>query len=164
MPKISKIMDIATSVKDVKGVHNVSSYSSEDKSFISLHVMVDREINLEKAHAISEIIEQRIQSEFPDTEHITIHLEPYVTVPEQLKFESKNIEEEIRKILVPYTEIKKVSRVITFSFRDITKIEIDCSFEKDLSIEKVHDIISEIERNIKEKFKNAIITIQPEPF
>ncbi len=164
VPKISKIMDIATSVKDVKGVHNVSSYSSEDKSFISLHVMVDREINLEKAHTVSEVIEQRIQSEFPDTEHITIHLEPYVTVPEQLKFESKNIEDEIRKILLPYTEIKKISRVITFSFRDITKIEIDCSFDKDLSIEKVHDIISEIELNIKGKFKNAIITIHPEPF
>lgn len=164
VPKISKISDIASSVKDVKGVHNVNSYSSENKSFISLHVMVDREINLDKAHEISELIENKIQNEFPDTEHITIHLEPYVTVPEKLKFQSKNMEEEVRNLLLPYPEIRKISRIITFSFRDITKIEIDCSFDKDLSIEKVHDIISEIERIIKGKYRNAIITIHPEPF
>ena len=47
--------------------------------------------------------------------------------------------------------------------KDIVKIDIDCSFDKNLSIEKVHDLTSEIERKIHGNFKNAIITIHPEP-
>lgn len=164
IPKDSKIADIATSVEGVKEVHNVSANTLEGKTFISLHVMVDREINLEKAHNISEIIEKKIHGELPDTEHVTIHLEPYVEVPKNIKFEPKKTETSIRNLLEKYQEIKKIGRIITFSFENMIKIEIDCSFDKELTIEKVHDIISELERKIKEQFSNSIITIHPEPF
>lgn len=40
---------------------------------------------------------------------------------------------------------------------------MDCSFDKELSIEKVHDMISEIEHTIRTQIKNAVITIHPEP-
>ncbi len=43
------------------------------------------------------------------------------------------------------------------------KIDIDCSFDKNLSIEKVHDLTSQIEQKLKGHFKNAVITIHPEP-
>jgi len=48
-------------------------------------------------------------------------------------------------------------------FENILKIDIDCSFEKDLSIEKVHDLTSEIEHIIRIEIKNSVITIHPEP-
>ena len=163
VPRDSKINDIATGVQGVKEVHNISSYSSEGNLYVSLHVMVDREINLEEAHKISVVIEDEIQKNFPDTEHVTIHLEPYVTVPGTLKMVGKKTEEEIRELIKEYSEIKKIGRIVTFNFKDIVKIDIDCSFDKNLSIEKVHDLTSEIERKIHGNFKNAIITIHPEP-
>ncbi|KAG2477467.1 MAG: hypothetical protein NPMRTH1_1130006 [Nitrosopumilales archaeon] len=49
------------------------------------------------------------------------------------------------------------------NFKDVLKIDIDISFEKNLSIEEVHDLTSQIERKIRNKFKNTIITIHPEP-
>lgn len=163
VPRDSKISDIATKVQGVKEVHNISSYSSEGNLYVSLHVMVDREINLEEAHKISEVIEDKIQKNFPDTEHVTIHLEPYVTVSGTLKMVGKKTEEEIRELIKEYSEIKKIGRIVTFNFKDIVKIDIDCSFDKNLPIEKVHDLTSEIERKIHSNFKNAIITIHPEP-
>ncbi len=163
VPRDSKISEISTNVEGVKEVHNVSSYSSEGKLFVSLHVMVDREINLDEAHKISEVIEDRIQENFPDTEHVTIHLEPYVTVPGNLKMIGKKTEDEIRELIKEYSEIKQIGRIVSFNFKNIVKIDIDCSFDKNLSIEKVHDLTSEIERKIHENFKNAIITIHPEP-
>lgn len=163
VPQESKINDIAAGVDGVRGVHNISSYSSEGKIYVSLHVMVDREKNLEDAHKISEIIENKIQKNMPEIYHVTIHLEPFVTIPEKLQEGGKTTEERITSMLEEYSEIKKIGRVILLQYKNIQKIDIDCSFDSNLSIEKVHDLTSQIERKIRSRFKNAIITIHPEP-
>ena len=125
--------------------------------------MVNKEINLLSAHNISEIVEQKIQENIPEIEHATIHLEPFVTVPENFYLEDKIVEEEIRIVLEKYPEIKKIGRIISLNFENILKIDIDCSFDKELSIEKVHDLTSKIEHVIRTQIKNAVITIHPEP-
>jgi len=163
VPLDAKILDIVKNVEGVKGVHNVSTHKTKGKIFSNLHVMVEREINLLSAHKISEIVEQKIQENIPEIEHATIHLEPFVQIPENLNLEDKITEEKIKKILEKYSEIKKIGRIVSLNFENILKIDIDCSFDKGLSIEKVHDLTSEIEHVIREEIKNAVITIHPEP-
>lgn len=163
VPLDAKIQDIAEGLNGVKGVHNVSTHKTKGKIFSNLHVMVNREINLDSAHKISEIIEQRIQKEIPEIEHATIHLEPFVTVPENFNLEDKETEREIKSILENYNEIKSIGRIVSLRFENIQKIDIDCSFDKELSIEKVHDLTSEIEQLIRAEIKNSVITIHPEP-
>lgn len=163
VPLDAKILEIAKSVDGVKGVHNVSTHKTNGKTFTNLHVMVDRDINLSSAHKISEIIEQRIQQNISEIEHSTIHLEPFISVPENLNLEDKETEEKIKKILEKYNEIKKIGRIVSLNFENILKIDIDCSFDRQLSIEKVHDLTSEIEHVIRAEINNAVITIHPEP-
>ena len=163
VPLDAKILDIARGVDGVKGVHNVSTHKTRGKTYSNLHVMVDREINLLSAHKISEIIEQKIQENIPEIEHATIHLEPFVTIPKDLNLEDKATEEEIKTVLEKYSEIKKIGRIVSLNFENILKIDIDCSFDRELSIEKVHDLTSEIEHIIRAKIKDSIITIHPEP-
>ena len=163
VPLDAKINDIAKSVDGVKGVHNIISHKTKGKTYSNLHVMVDREINLYSAHKISETIEQKIQENIPEIEHVTIHLEPFLTVPINLNVEDKITEEKIREILKKYTAIKKIGRIVSLNFENILKIDIDCSFDKESSIEKVHDLTSEIEHVIRTQIKNAVITIHPEP-
>ena len=163
VPLDAKILDIAKSVDGVKGVHNVSTHKTKGKTYSNLHVMVDRESNLETAHKISEIIEQKIQEQIPEIEHATIHLEPFVTVPENINIEDIETEEKIKTILEKYQDIKKIGRIVSLKFENILKIDIDCSFNKELSIEKVHDLTSEIEHLIRTEIKNSVITIHPEP-
>ena len=157
------INNVSTSVKGVKGIHNVNSFSAENGIFISLHVMVDRNMSLEDAHAVSDEIESQIKKAVANVNHITIHLEPYVSIPNSIPIEDITIEEQVTNIMKEYPKVKKVGRVITLHLQDIFKIDIDCSFEKDLTIEEVHDIVSEIEGKIKNQIKNAIVTIHPEP-
>ncbi|MFB5627364.1 MAG: cation diffusion facilitator family transporter [Nitrosarchaeum sp.] len=163
VPLDAKINDIAKSVDGVKGVHNIISHKTKGKTYSNLHVMVDREINLYSAHKISEEIEQKIQENIPEIEHVTIHLEPFLAVPTNLNIEDKITEEKIREILEKYTEIKKIGRIVSLNFENILKIDIDCSFDKESSIEKVHDMTSEIEHVIRAQINNAVITIHPEP-
>lgn len=163
VPLDAKILDIVKSVDGVKEVHNVSTHKSKGKTYSDLHVMVHKDINLLSAHKISEIVEQKIQENIPEIEHATIHLEPFVTVPEKFNLEDKIVEEEIRTVLEKYPEIKKIGRIVSLNFENILKIDIDCSFDKELSIEKVHDLTSKIEHIIRTQIKNAVITIHPEP-
>ncbi|MBT5200669.1 MAG: cation diffusion facilitator family transporter [Thaumarchaeota archaeon] len=163
VPLDAKILDLVKNVDGVKGVHNVSTHKTRGKTFSNLHVMVDREINLLSAHKISERVERKIQENVPEIEHATIHLEPFVKIPENFNLEDKVTEEKIKIILEKYPEIKKIGRIISLNFENILKIDIDCSFEKELSIEKVHDLTSEIEHIIRAEIKNSVITIHPEP-
>jgi cation diffusion facilitator family transporter len=163
VPLDAKIYDIAKNIDGVRGVHNVITHKSMGKTFSNLHVLVDREINLELAHKISENVEEKIQEMLPEIEHVTIHLEPFLAIPENFNLEDKVAEEKIKDILNKYSEIKKIGRIISLNFKNILKIDIDCSFDKDLSIEKVHDLTSEIEHLIRAEIKNAVITIHPEP-
>ena len=163
VPPDAKISEIAKSVDGVKGVHNVTTHKTKGNTYCNLHVMVNREINLLSAHKISEIIEERIQEQLPEIMHATIHLEPFVTVPENFNMEDIETEEKIKTILEKYPEIKNIGRILSLKFENILKIDIDCSFNKELSIEKVHDLTSEIEHIIRAEIKNSVITIHPEP-
>jgi len=163
VPLDAKIYEIAKNIDGVKEVHNVITHKSMGKTYSNLHVMVDREINLYLAHKISESVEKKIQETIHEIEHVTIHLEPFLAVPENFNVEDKVTEEKIKDILKKYSEIKKIGRIISLNFKNILKIDIDCSFDKDLSIEKVHELTSEIEHVIRAEIKNAVITIHPEP-
>ncbi|MGB1878445.1 MAG: cation transporter dimerization domain-containing protein, partial [Nitrosopumilus sp.] len=147
----------------VKEVHNVNTNKTKGKTYCNLHVMVDKESDLLSAHKISEIIEEKIQNEIPEITHATIHLEPFITVPKSINVEDIATEEKIKKIVENYPEVKKVGRIVSLKFENIFKIDIDCSFDKKLSIEKVHDLTSEIEHAIRLEIKNSVITIHPEP-
>jgi len=163
VPFDGKIFEIAKSVKGVKEVHNVNTNKTKGKTYCNLHVMVDKESDLLSAHKISEIIEDKIQKEIPEITHTTIHLEPFITVPKSINIEDIATEEKIKKIVENYSEVKKVGRIVSLKFENIFKIDIDCSFDKELSIEKVHDLTSGIEHAIRSEIKNSVITIHPEP-
>lgn len=162
VPWDSKILEIASAVAGVRGVHNVNHHHTDGVSYVSLHVMVDRTMNLEQAHRISEIIEENIRTQIPQIEHITIHLEPYIAIPKDQKT-YKMTDEQIIHLLKQRSEVKKIGTIVTLNFGQLVKIDISCSFDKQLSIEKVHDITSQIEHAIRDRFENSVITIHPEP-
>ncbi|HXX05508.1 MAG TPA: cation diffusion facilitator family transporter [Candidatus Bathyarchaeia archaeon] len=157
------INNSASSVKGVAGIHNINYSTTDEGIFISLHVMVERNMSLEDAHKVSDEIEEKIKKSVDNVNHITIHLEPYVSIPKSIPVEDLTIEEQVASIIKDYPSVKKIGRVITFQLQDIYKVDIDCSFAGDLTIEQVHDIVSEIEYKIKNQIKNAIVTIHPEP-
>ncbi len=157
------VHNAASAVGGVAGIHNISHSTAKEGVFISLHVMVDRNMSLVDAHKVSDEIESRIKNSVENVNHITIHLEPYVSIPQSAPVEDLTIEERVTAIIRGYPNVKKIGRVITFQLQDVFKVDIDCSFDGSLTIEEVHDIISEIENKIKTEIKNAIVTIHPEP-
>ncbi len=163
VPVDSKISDIAKNIKGVKGVHNVNTYKKDSDMYADLHVMVDSATNLTTAHKISEMVETKIKDEIPEIIHTTVHLEPFTTIPKNFDVEDVQVNEKIRTIISKYPQVCTIGRIISLSFENVFKIDVDCSFDGNMSIEEVHKLVSTVERAIASEIDNAIITIHPEP-
>jgi predicted Fe-Mo cluster-binding NifX family protein len=68
--------EIAEKVRGVRGVHDLRLHKSGPVSFGEMHIEVQEDVPVEKAHEISDEIEEKIRQRFKDIESIIIHVEP----------------------------------------------------------------------------------------
>jgi divalent metal cation (Fe/Co/Zn/Cd) transporter len=69
----------------------------------------------------------------------------------------------IKQIAESNPSIKRVKRVVTYVSDGRRFINVDCLFDKGISVAKMHDTISHVEADIKSKFRGAIVTTHAEP-
>ncbi len=70
-----KIADIVLQSPDVIGLHDLRTRSSGTQWFVQLHLELDPQFTLAKAHAVADNVENRLKSAFPNAE-IIIHQDP----------------------------------------------------------------------------------------
>jgi divalent metal cation (Fe/Co/Zn/Cd) transporter len=62
------------------------------------------------------------------------------------------------------SDIKGVGRIATFRTGDDTlKIDVDCAFGRQATIEQVHELVTGIENQIRGRYPGSIVTIHAEP-
>jgi len=163
-PIEKQIESLATTVKGVKGVHNLSSVYSKGKLYITLHALLDPQLSIEEAHNIAEKIEENLKQQIEDIENVTVHIEPYTRkVREELILKDAEIQKMIRQIVGAHPNIRRMNRIVTYMSEKKRYINIDCSFDKGISVEAMHDTVSQVEREIKKRFKKAVVTTHAEP-
>jgi len=163
-PIEKQIEALATVVEGVKGVHNLSSVYSKGKLYITLHALVDPQLSIEEAHGIAEKIEENLRRQIEDVENVTVHVEPYAPkVRREFIIEDAEVRRMIRRIVEAHPNIRRVNRVVTYVSEKRRYINIDCSFDKSVSVEAMHDTVSHVEREIKRRFKETVVTIHAEP-
>lgn len=70
---------IAKVVKNIEGVitcHKIRSRGRKDDIHIDLHVLVNKDMHIDKAHDLSNKIERELKVAFPGVTDIVVHLEP----------------------------------------------------------------------------------------
>ncbi len=70
-----KIRQIALEHPEVRDVHDMRTRSSGPYSFIQLHLEMDRNLSLVRAHEISDEVMYKVEDAFPNTE-VLIHQDP----------------------------------------------------------------------------------------
>ena len=71
-----KIVDIVLSTKGVKTCHKIRTRGRSDDIHIDLHVQVDPDMHIDKAHRISYDIEENIKKGIPGVTDVIVHIEP----------------------------------------------------------------------------------------
>ncbi len=72
----SAIIDLPARIPGLVNCHNLTVERHAGKLFISLECVVDGELSIETAHAISENVEQHLRAEVPEVTGVLVHVEP----------------------------------------------------------------------------------------
>ena len=70
-----RIRKIVRAGRHVKGMHDLRTRRSGATTFIQLHLELDDDLSLKRAHAISDAVEAKLRKAYPDSE-IIIHEDP----------------------------------------------------------------------------------------
>jgi divalent metal cation (Fe/Co/Zn/Cd) transporter len=161
--KMDELVKNLAMVDGVKEVHEISSIYTGGKFYITLHAYVNPELSVEEAHKIAETIEQRMHAKIRPLGNVTVHVEPSniagpatVVDEEQIKI----LVNEVTKGIAAHLRIKKI---VTYTAEAKRYINIDCCFTKQIQIKEAHKLASQIEKETKERFANAIVTVHIEP-
>jgi divalent metal cation (Fe/Co/Zn/Cd) transporter len=171
MPAESIIEKAASDVNGVKGVHNilVTRIGGTDLIGVSLHVQVNGTATLSEAHSVSDAVEESIRKQLNGIENITVHLEPRIPELRGVRpISDPAIRDSIRTIIRKTADVREDAYVAAYRTEDgILKIDIRCVFRAtsrgEMTVEEIHDRVSEIEKQIRSEYPRSIVTIHAEP-
>jgi cation diffusion facilitator family transporter len=157
--RVSKL----ASVEGVKEVHEVSASYVKGKLYITLHAIVNPEMSVEDAHKIAEEVERKIRSEIKTLENVTVHIEPAGTAVPAVQVGEEQVQKAVVDIAKDISASLEVKKVVTYTADGIRYINIDCCFTKQIKIKEAHKLASWIEKETKDKFAGAEVTVHMEP-
>jgi cation diffusion facilitator family transporter len=73
---MDKIEEVCTKVPGVADFHKCRARKIGSNIFADLHVLVDEDINVKRAHEIATEVERRLKAEIEDLESVVVHVEP----------------------------------------------------------------------------------------
>ncbi|MEM0364422.1 MAG: cation transporter dimerization domain-containing protein, partial [Candidatus Nitrosocaldus sp.] len=176
MPIEHIIADITLGVDGVKDVHNIivsrermsvgrdgENKGYENDMIVSMHVQVDRNLRVDEAHNVADMVEYEVKRRVNGVKDVMVHIEPMMPemhILEELK--DKGLEARIRDIAYEHG-IRQINRIDVYRCNDMLRVDMHCSIDVDISIEEAHEIISRLERRIRDEL-NAIAMIHVEPY
>lgn len=155
---------LAKNVKGVREVHEIDAIYAHGKLYVTLHAHVDPQLSVHEAHNLAGKIEDALNEEIKNIEHVTVHIEPHDTrLQRGPTVDEKEIQQIIYKTAKSLQQVFSVKRIITYVVGGKRYINIDCCFKSHISIEEAHKIASKIEDDVKRKFTETIVTVHVEP-
>ncbi|MFH1479002.1 MAG: cation diffusion facilitator family transporter [Candidatus Omnitrophota bacterium] len=73
----TRITDVVKKVKGVKSIHNVRTRGREDDIHVDLHVTIDKDMHVDKAHSLSHDIQEALRGAIKGITEVSVHLEPH---------------------------------------------------------------------------------------
>jgi cation diffusion facilitator family transporter len=160
----------AASVQGVTGVHNIliSKVRGINSIGVSLHIQVNKDAPLSEAHALADAVEASIRKYLVGVGRITVHLEPHMPELAGVKPAPNQIVESIRNMVLGRDDVERVGNIEAYSTEQgLLEIDIGCVFKKgtsgEMTIEQIHDRVSEVEKQIRSRYPGSIVTIHAEP-
>jgi cation diffusion facilitator family transporter len=71
-----RIREKVLACPDVRGVHDLRTRHSGDRTFVEFHLEVEGHLTIDQGHAISDAVESAVEQLFPFIVEVTAHLEP----------------------------------------------------------------------------------------
>ncbi len=161
--RMEQLIEKQATVEGVKEVHEISTAYTGGKLYVTLHAYVNPELSVEEAHKIAELIESRMHSEIKQLEHVTVHVEPLGIAQSGTDFDENQLKKIVYDTAQKVAGNLQIKRIVTYTAQGKRYINIDCCFTKQVQIKEAHKIASRVEKETKEQFANAVVTVHIEP-
>ncbi|MCW4004071.1 MAG: cation-efflux pump [Candidatus Bathyarchaeota archaeon] len=161
--KLDELVEKLATADGVKEVHEISTIYAGGKLYITLHAYVNPELSVEEAHKIAETIEQRMHAGIKPLENVTVHIEPSGVAIPTAEIDNAQLRKVIEKTAKGIATNLRIKRVVTYVSEGKRYINIDCCFTKQVQIKEAHRLASQVEKETKEQFANAVVTVHIEP-
>jgi len=161
--KMDELVEKLAMVDGVKEIHEISTIYTGGKFYITLHACVNPELSVEEAHKIAEAIERRLQAEIKPLENVTVHVEPSGIAVPAVEVDETQLKKTIYEVAKGIAGNMRIKRIVTYTAEGERYINIDCCFTRQIQIKEAHRIASQVEKETKERFANAVVTVHIEP-
>jgi cation diffusion facilitator family transporter len=161
--KIDQVIQKLSSVDGVKEVHEISTIYIGGKLYITLHAYVDPKLSVEEAHKIAEKIESNIKTGIKPLENVTVHVEPFGVALPETQIDEARLQKVVADAVKNVDGSLQLKRIVTYAAEGKRFINLDCCFTKQVQITEAHRLASFVEKETKEHFANAIVTVHIEP-
>lgn len=153
---ITEIRNIVESIKNVRGVDEINIHDYGTSKIASLHVKVDPELNLNAAHSIADIIEEKIKQKM---EYSTIvHIEPRTK-----KYDESRSSRIIENILKSQKDIVSFHKIQIIRQSDSDDIKMHVIVDRNMPIKASHDLTHDLELKIKKEYGKCNVDVHLEP-
>jgi divalent metal cation (Fe/Co/Zn/Cd) transporter len=96
-----------------------------------------------------------------------VHLEPHISEL-GLYPAPTEISERIREVVLAREDVERIEKIVAFETdKHLLKIDVRCVFRQsakgEMTIEQIHERVSEIEKQLRLEYPGSIVTIHAEP-
>jgi cation diffusion facilitator family transporter len=165
----SIVESAAARIRGVRGAHNIliSKIEGTDSIDVSLHIQVNRNALLSEAHQLSDEVERSIRKYLKNVDNITVHLEPHISEL-GLYPAPAEVSERIREVVLSREDVERIEKIVALETDNhLLKIDVRCVFRQsakgEMTIEQIHERVSEIEKQLRLEYPGSIVTIHAEP-
>lgn len=159
---VKQLVEKLAKVEGVQEVHEISTVYASSKLYITLHALVEPKLSVEEAHIIAEKIEKNMYNAIKQLEHVTVHVEPSGEIRAD-EISDDQLKTIIASVTDGFTQNLRVDKVLTYMAGEQRYINLDCCFTKQITIAEAHELASRIEKEVKERFTNSVVTVHIEP-
>lgn len=146
------LKDLVLSVDGVTGVHDINRHSYGRRGVLAMHLEVGEGLSADKAHAITERVEEKINERYKDIDSTVIHVEPVHNR------EDEETERKITGIIRRHREIRSFHK-IRVSGRADFHIQVDST----MTVEEAHRLVHQLKKEISSFFPGDV-EVHVEPY
>jgi len=156
---INLLYTMKSEFKEISDFKDLNVFRIESNYFLSLAIVVDDDLSLEKAHELSNLFERQLHEQVPYISHIITHIESQTMLKKSLTDhlvctpiepgKKKEVQVSLDNLLKSIPEVKGYHGLEIWAALDFCVLELHVFFNGALNISRVHTLITEVEQQIK---------------
>lgn len=166
---IDRIRTMAAEIPEIGEVHHILVHHLKDKSYVSLHIMVEGTRSIKEAHELASKLEQRIKDSGNGHFEINIQIEAIEDDGESerdvTRF-SDSLVQEVKGIASEESMVRDCHNIIIRKTGGKFSVSLHCTFNETLSVREVQKVSDQIESRIKERIRDVesvLVHAEPSP-